>query len=162
MPGVRVVATVAGGGPDDLFPHIERFEDYPAIAHSVQATSVERDGDVATSRWEVIFRNGILKWTELDRIDAANHRIEFEQTEGDLSLFVGEWVVSAADGGSRIVFTAEFDLGMPTLASMLDPVAQRTLASNVRELIEAFARAAGAEEPSFVEEDAGTPVIGAA
>lgn len=159
MPGVKVVATVAGGSPDDLFTHLERFEDYPEIAHSVQATTVEREGDVAMSQWEVIFRNGILKWTERDRIDYQNHRIAFEQTEGDLALFEGEWVVSESDGGSRIVFTAEFDLGMPTLASMLDPVAERTLASNVRELVEAFARAAGAQEPSFVEEDAGTAAI---
>ena len=38
-------------------------------------------------------------------------------------------------GGSSITFRAEFDLGIPSLASIIDPVAQSTLRSNILRIL---------------------------
>lgn len=92
------------------------------------------------SDWEVNFRNGILKWQEIDRVDREARTMTFVQTEGDLAEFSGEWRVEADDDDATIIhFRAEFDLGIPSLATMLDPVAERALRSNISELITAFA-----------------------
>ncbi|HST55167.1 MAG TPA: SRPBCC family protein [Solirubrobacteraceae bacterium] len=155
MPYLKVEASIDGADVDELFAHIERFETYPDIADNVRAVTVsDRTQDTFTSCWEVNFRNGILKWEELDSIDRENHRITFSQLQGDLASFTGKWIVDAVDGGARVEFSGEFDLGIPSLASMLDPVAVRTLTSNVRELIEAFGVAAGTPVSSFTAQDA--------
>lgn len=91
------------------------------------------------SDWEVNFRNGILKWQEIDRIDRDARTMSFVQTEGDLNEFSGEWRVEETGDGAIVHFQAEFDLGIPSLATMLNPVAERALRSNISELITAFA-----------------------
>jgi ribosome-associated toxin RatA of RatAB toxin-antitoxin module len=149
MPHVTVVATVADCDPDELFEHVARFDSYADIAQSVRTVSVTGEGDDLVSTWEVDFRKGILKWQEEDSIDRPNRRITFDQTHGDLAVFVGNWSVTSTDEGARVEFNAEFDLGIPSLASMLDPAAARTLIKNARELIVAFARAAGDHEAHF-------------
>ena len=92
------------------------------------------------------FRNGILRWTEEDEIDARNATIAFNQISGDLAEFVGGWSVTPAGEGVAIRFTADFDLGIPSLAPMLDPVAEKAMRSNVHELIAAFAADAGGRQ----------------
>lgn len=65
--------------------------------------------------------------------------MHFTQVEGDLASFEGEWAVEETDDGVVIRFQADFDLGIPSLATMLNPVAERALRSNISELISAFA-----------------------
>jgi carbon monoxide dehydrogenase subunit G len=91
------------------------------------------------SDWEVNFRNGVLKWQEIDRVDREARTMTFVQTEGDLASFSGEWRVEADGDATTVYFRADFDLGIPSLATMLDPVAERALRSNISELISAFA-----------------------
>lgn len=108
-----------------------------------------QEAGTVRSEWEVNFRNGILKWEEEDTVDRGARRIEFEQVAGDLAAFSGHWAVEEQDSGASICFRADFDLGIPSLASMLDPVAERALRANIAELISAFAspRAALFNEP---------------
>ena len=138
MPLVRVDRTLPDVPADRLFAHVADFERYPLLTDTVRAVRIR--GTV--SDWEVNFRKGILRWTEEDTVDPASRTIGFRQIEGDLARFDGAWRISpTGDGGSHIVFEAEFDLGMPSLAEMLDPVAERALLANVGALVDAFARA---------------------
>ena len=152
MPKIEVLATIPNASPDAVFADVARFERYPTIAKNVIAVAVTGTGDKLASSWEVTFRKGVLKWVEDDAVDHATRRVAFTQTSGDLALFVGAWQVGAIDakGAVPIEFVAEFDLGIPSLASMLDPVAARTLSANARELIVAFAAAAGPALATFV------------
>jgi ribosome-associated toxin RatA of RatAB toxin-antitoxin module len=155
MPYLKVEALIDDADIDVLFSHIEQFEVYPDIADNVRSVSVgDRTKDTFTSCWEVNFRNGILKWEELDEIDRVNRTISFSQLQGDLASFAGQWIVDQLeDGVVRVEFSGEFDLGIPSLATMLDPVAVRTLTANVRELISAFSAAAGTPVTSFPSDD---------
>ena len=52
----------------------------------------------------------------------------FQQTEGDFDLFEGDWVISQSQGDEvRLTFNATFDFGVPSLESIIDPVAIRVL-----------------------------------
>lgn len=106
----------------------------------------DREGDTCISRWDVAFRGGILRWTESDVIDTENRVYTFEQIDGDLAVFRGSWTVKDLADGAHIVFEEAFDLGMPSLAAMLDPVAQRALQANIVELIDAFVTSTSAGE----------------
>jgi ribosome-associated toxin RatA of RatAB toxin-antitoxin module len=124
-----------------VYERLADFASYPGLAPSVLHVRVEHAPDDEQERrrclssWEVTFRDGILRWTEMDVFDPQQRRIAFEQTEGDIEIFRGAWAVAAHPEGSEVRFDAEFDLGLPGLADFLEPVAQRALEENVREIL---------------------------
>ena len=136
MPDVAVTAAVPGACPDTVFSAVADFASYAEHSDTVRDVVVTpaADGGVE-SAWEVNFRNGVLVWTERDVVDPAARRIDFEQVGGDFVVFTGAWTVEPDGDGSRVRFTASFDLGMPSLAPMVDPIAVRTLVDNVQAIL---------------------------
>jgi ribosome-associated toxin RatA of RatAB toxin-antitoxin module len=136
MPSVAVTAAVPGAAPDEVFEAVADFGSYAAHTDTVREVVVRpaADGGVE-SAWEVNFRSGVLAWTERDTVDTGARRIDFEQVDGDFVLFTGTWAVEPDGEGSVVRFTASFDLGMPSLAPMIDPIAVRTLVDNVQAIL---------------------------
>jgi ribosome-associated toxin RatA of RatAB toxin-antitoxin module len=133
MPTVTIDARSTSLGPDEVFRRISDFPRYAEYTEAVREVHIDRtDGDVVTSTWLVNFRNGVLRWTERDRIDAQRRTIDFEQLEGDFAEFTGSWQVQAAGEATALTFSADFDLGMPSLAAMIDPIAEQALRDNMR------------------------------
>ena len=87
------------------------------------------------SRWEVTFRAGLLRWTEEDTFDPGALSITFRQLEGDVAVFDGSWQCVDAAPGSEIVFSARLDMGIPSLADALEPIAVRTLIDNIVSIV---------------------------
>ena len=117
--------------PGDVYATLADFERYPELSDAVQHVAVTGVAENLTvSRWEVTFRAGLLRWTEEDTFDAGALRITFRQLEGDIALFDGSWTCLDAAEGSEIVFSARLDMGIPSLADALEPIAVRTLIDN--------------------------------
>ncbi|WP_327328172.1 aminotransferase class III-fold pyridoxal phosphate-dependent enzyme [Streptomyces sp. NBC_01210] len=72
-------------------------------------------------------------WTERDVFSPAELTLSFEQLSGDFETFEGSWRCEPAGtgAGTVVTFQATFDLGMPPLTAILDPVAESTLRNNV-------------------------------
>jgi Polyketide cyclase / dehydrase and lipid transport len=87
--------------------------------------------NVTVSAWEVTFRVGLLRWTEQDTFDPGALSITFRQLDGDIAVFDGSWQCVDATPGSEIVFSARLDMGIPSLADALEPIAVRTLSDNI-------------------------------
>ena len=87
------------------------------------------------STWEVTFRAGLLRWTEEDTFDPGALSITFRQLEGDAAVFDGSWKCAEAAQGSEIVFYARLDMGIPSLADALEPIAARTLIDNIVSIV---------------------------
>lgn len=129
---VTVTATASGRTAADLYPIICDFPAYADVTDAVLAVTEDDLGDGRTGcTWEVQFRRGVLKWSEEDRFDPTRHRVDFALIEGDLDGFVGHWQLDDEDGGCRISFACEFDMGIPTLAHVIEPIAEQTLRENV-------------------------------
>lgn len=133
MPQVTVEALVPAVDRHAAFEAARNFERYPELADAVREVVTE-DGGVST--WEVSFRDGILRWQERDSFDEEAGRIAFDLVDGDFKSFSGEWVVSEHPRGVRVRFAADFDLGIPSLAALIDPLAERTLYRNIASIIE--------------------------
>src|SRR6185436_13237345 len=88
----------------------------------------------ARSSWVVEFRSGLLRWTEEDWFRRDQLRLDFRQTEGDFEEFYGGWVIETVPNGVRTALIADFDFGVPSLASIVEPVADRVL-TEVTQLI---------------------------
>lgn len=120
----------------DAYTALCDFDRYVVLTDAVREVRVHgmRDG-LLHSDWEVNFRNGILRWSEVDRFDDDAMRIEFTQIDGDFDHFSGSWHV--LDGDVIVVrFEGHFDMGIPSLAQIIDPIAERTLAENIAQIIE--------------------------
>ncbi len=135
MPDVAVTAAVPRACPDAVFSAVADFASYARHTDAVRRVVVTAVGGGVESAWEVNFRTGVLAWTERDIVDPGARRIDFEQVDGDFVLFTGAWAVEPDGDGATVRFTASFDLGMPSLAPMIDPIAVRTLAENVRAIL---------------------------
>lgn len=125
-------------GPQEAYALVRDFARYPELVESVRAVTVHppADGGPTRSDWEVDFRSGVLTWSEEDVFDDDRLTITFRQTEGDFEEFTGQWEVtgSGADG-CRVRFTAKFDFGLPSLAGIIDPVAERVLQESVARIL---------------------------
>lgn len=122
--------------PDHVFDVLQDFESYPRLTPAVREVHIlDRTPEVITSRWAVNFRGGVLQWVERDLIDPVARTIAFDQLEGDFHRFSGVWTVSAQGDRTVVEFSSEFDLGMATLAQILNPVAMRALQENISLLL---------------------------
>lgn len=137
MRHAEVHAFVQDADRDEVFDRLADFDGYAALADVVRSVRVE-PGDPVRSTWEVYFRNGILEWTEVDWLRRSEGRIDFEQSEGDFEDFSGHWQLSTVPGGVEVTFAVDFDFGMPSLASIIDPVAERVLTDTLESIIGAL------------------------
>ncbi|MFF2554892.1 type II toxin-antitoxin system RatA family toxin [Nocardia sp. NPDC058058] len=114
------------------YSRISDFARYPEFTDTVVSVEVGSvDVERVESTWTVKFRRGLLRWTEVDTFDPEQGVIDFEQTSGDFAEFNGSWRVRAHGSGTAVNFTARFDLGMPSLSEILDPVAESALRENI-------------------------------
>jgi uncharacterized membrane protein len=136
MRSVTILIDVPGRTADTVYDALADFERYPDLADAVRSVTVVRTGEnVTRSKWEVAFRAGLLRWSEEDRFDPAARTIEFHQLEGDVALFEGTWRCLDHPGGARIAFDARLDMGIPSLADALEPIAARTLVENTVSIV---------------------------
>lgn len=116
------------------------FDCYIRLTDAVRDVRVQyMDDGLLQSDWEVNFRSGILRWSEIDRFDDVAKRIDFSQVEGDFEHFSGSWQVLDEDA-TIVRFDGRFDMGIPSLAQIIDPIAERTLIENIERIIEGLFR----------------------
>jgi ribosome-associated toxin RatA of RatAB toxin-antitoxin module len=132
MRTVRLRLHVPHKSANEVYATLADFERYPELSDAVQSVAVTRVSENLTvSRWDVTFRAGLLRWTEEDTFDPSALSITFRQLEGDIALFDGTWQCTDAAPGSEIVFSARLDMGIPSLADALEPIAVRTMTDNI-------------------------------
>jgi ribosome-associated toxin RatA of RatAB toxin-antitoxin module len=136
MRTVRLRLNVPHKPASDVYQTLADFERYPELSDAVRSVAVtEVSGNLAVSQWEVTFRAGLLRWTEEDTFDPETLSITFRQLEGDVAVFDGSWQCADTAQGSEIVFSARLDMGIPSLADALEPIAARTLIDNIVSIV---------------------------
>jgi len=136
MRTIRLRLHVPDTSASDVYATLANFERYPTLCEAVQKVAVtERSGNRTVSQWEVTFRAGLLCWTEEDTFDPGALTIAFHQLEGDVAVFDGTWQCVDAAQGSEVLFSADLDLGIPSLADALEPIAARTLIANIVSIV---------------------------
>lgn len=125
---------------EEVFETVPRWERYPELAPHVRATEVHSTlpEPIGSSSWELNFRSGLLRWTEDDVFDRDRLQIRFEQTDGDFDSFTGVWTLTQKGPDVAIDFAADFDFGIPSLASILDPIAERVIRETIAWAVTGF------------------------
>jgi ribosome-associated toxin RatA of RatAB toxin-antitoxin module len=128
MRHVEIELPVPGRTAAEVYTILCTFERYPEHTGAVRSVRIAHAGDGRLwSSWEVGFRGAILRWTEADSFDRSGYAIRFRRTQGDLDHFVGAWEVVGTPQGCLVRFAADFDLGVPALSALLEPIAARAL-----------------------------------
>ncbi|MGC9379414.1 aromatase/cyclase [Streptomyces sp. MH13] len=143
MRHVVLHALADGLAPTDVYRRITDFRRYPEYSDTFREVHVEPplpDG-TTVSDWTVEFRGGLMRWRERDTYSPETCSLAFEQLSGDFQTFEGSWRCEPGDGGTLVVFTAAFDLGIPSLAEILDPVAESTVRTNITRVLRGLADA---------------------
>ncbi|MEV1010470.1 SRPBCC family protein [Streptomyces sp. NPDC049881] len=140
MPRVEVDLPIAAP-PAAAWAAVVDVEAYPACMESVEEVAVVARPDARhrTTSWSVRLQGSVLRWTEDEVIDAPARRFDFRQVSGDLGAFAGHWAVSPGPGaGSTVSLHVDFDIGIPLLADMLNPVAADALRENAAQMLDAL------------------------
>ena len=134
MPDVNIRAVVRGREPDEVLAAATDFAKWPEMSDAVVSVRVDPGEGESTSYWEVLFREGILKWSQRDQ-DVADTRRAFELIEGDPLVWHGAWSAEASGGDTHVRLDAEFDLGMPSLSHVLDPMGVEAIEDAVQSVM---------------------------
>jgi ribosome-associated toxin RatA of RatAB toxin-antitoxin module len=150
MPQIEVRLTIHAP-LEEVWSAVKDVQTYPTYMRNVQEVTVLPDGDGETgedgarmSAWRVWLKGSVLEWIEREVIDEVDHTVAFEQVEGDLDVFTGHWrVEEAMPGEVEVELIVSFEIGIPLLADMLNPVAATALRDNSEEMLREIERRVG-------------------
>ena len=138
MPYVEVSLPVSCG-PEVIYPILKDMEKYPTFMADLKSVEViERGENTTVSRWVSNVDGRIIRWTERDTFDDANMHISYEQIEGDLKRFAGEWILTPISEGTEIKLTVDFEFGIPMIAGLLNPILKKKVRSNSESMLNAI------------------------
>lgn len=136
MRTVVIETLVPAADAGTVFARICDFEGYAEHTDAVREVTVTSSADgLLDSEWSVNFRNGVMCWSERDHIDHDAQTITFTQLDGDFETFEGEWAVETTGADVTVRFAARFDLGIPSLAAIIDPIAEQALRDNLHAIL---------------------------
>lgn len=136
MPTIESSRTFDGISVDIIWDILRRFDLYPQfMEHVVSVDITVNEPAYKESSWVVLFNGNELRWCERDHIDDKQRMIRFEQIEGDLSVWEGSFRVEAHP--TRATYSVTFDLGVPALAGLLNPLGERAVRTNCEQILEA-------------------------
>ncbi|GAA2279062.1 hypothetical protein GCM10010415_54280 [Streptomyces atrovirens] len=142
MPHVEVNLPIKAPAAE-AWTAVTRLEDYAAYMENVESVTVigETDTGARTSEWSVLLKGSVLEWVEVDTLDHDARVMSFDQVSGDLDVFNGYWrVEDTGEGTSVVTFVVDFEIGIPLLADMLNPVATKALRENAEHMLHAIER----------------------
>jgi ribosome-associated toxin RatA of RatAB toxin-antitoxin module len=150
MPVVRVEETLQSN-IEDVWKTLRDVERYPALMEPVRSLRVFERGPSATiSDWEVVLRGSILKWRERAEFFPDEYRIQYNQLEGDLEWMKGFWKLRALSATmTEAILEIDFEIGIPILQDMLNPIAERALSYNARLMLRSLNTSTCSEELIF-------------
>jgi coenzyme Q-binding protein COQ10 len=124
----------------ELAKQQERFPEFMPDVESI--TVLERRPSGTLTRWKTLVEEAPIEWTEDDRFDDENLRIDYKLLEGDLDKFEGSWSFTETDGKTHVVLGVDYDFGVPTLAELIGPTLERKVRENSEMMLAALKREA--------------------
>jgi ribosome-associated toxin RatA of RatAB toxin-antitoxin module len=147
MPTVRTAVEIPGVTAEHVWNVVSEYERYPAVMANVLSVAfLERTEHRTVSAWRVLLEGTELTWEENDTFEPP-YRIRFEQIDGDLDLLRGGWELTETGHGVRVELSLEFDIGIPSLADVLNPIGVRAIEANAHSMLTAIGEQVSMLEP---------------
>jgi len=138
MPYVEVTMPVMCDR-QDIYPILKEMEKYPDFMEDLISVQVlERKENTTVTKWVSNVDGRTITWTELDVFDDERLHISYQQLEGDLKKFEGEWLLTSIPGGTEIKLTVDFEFGIPMIAGLLNPILKKKVRDNSMNMLKAI------------------------
>jgi ribosome-associated toxin RatA of RatAB toxin-antitoxin module len=135
MPLVQTNVQIVGVPRQVIWDTLIDFEAYPSFMDDVVSVEyIRRDSSSAESAWSVLLNGSELRWIERDDFRRLE-RIDFVQIEGDIEIWQGFWEICDAADGFDVRLQVEFDIGIPSLSDILNPIGARAIKANCRRML---------------------------
>lgn len=146
MPTVEV-SEVLPAPAERIWDLINDVESHPQLMEHVRSVDVlERSPTHRRTAWEVELKGCVVRWTEHEDMDRERWHIDYHQLEGDMGQFEGYWQLEPlSDESCRVTLTVVFDVGLPMLGEMIDPIAERAIRDNSLSMLHSLATHAAVE-----------------
>ncbi|MCL4439326.1 MAG: aromatase/cyclase [Firmicutes bacterium] len=132
---------LARGDAREAYEIAKNMEEYPKFMENLEnLTVVERGEGYTITDWLAKVDGRDFKWQERDVFDDENLTITYKQTAGDLKKFEGQWTFDKEEDGTKITLTVDFEMGIPVLAGLLNPILKKKVKSNSDAMLEAIKR----------------------
>ena len=138
MPYIECTVIVRGDARE-AYEMAKKMEDYPQFMENVNSVKIIENGPGYTiTDWDTNVDGKQFKWQEKDTFDDQNLSIKYKQTTGDLKKFEGEWRFEREEGGTRITLTVDFEMGIPMVSGLLNPILKKKVKTNSEAMLEAI------------------------
>lgn len=140
MPYIECTVLVKGDA-GQAYELAKKMEDYPIFMENLDSVKVVERGEGYTiTDWVAKVDGRKFQWQEKDVFDDEGRVITYKQTTGDLKKFEGQWTFEEDQEGTRITLTVDFEMGIPMIAAMLNPILKKKVKSNSDAMLEAIKR----------------------
>jgi len=135
MRHVEIHAFIPNEKATRVFDVLADFKLYERLVDVVHSVDVTHQNEITHSSWVVEFGIGFLRWVEEDWFRRDELQLDFNQLEGDFDEFYGGWKFRPENEGVRASLIVDFDFGVPSLASIVEPVAERVLTDVTKQIL---------------------------
>ena len=139
MPQVEVTE-VMNAPIQRVWEAINDVESYPRLMDHVHSLSVvEEAADHRLVAWDVEIKGCRMRWVEREEAHPEQYRLDYRAVEGDVAEFSGYWQLEAlGETTTRATVLVNFEIGIPLLSDMLNPVAKRAIEDNSRRMLQSI------------------------
>jgi len=138
MPKVETKIFIEDVDDKVVWDILVNFEAYPRIMTDVLSVGCFNKNDTGfDSEWRVLLNGSELSWIERDDV-IPNRKIVFNQIEGDLENWEGYYEIVQEECGVWVTLVVYFDLGIPSLEEILNPIGINAIRSNSLQILNAI------------------------
>lgn len=145
MPIVQAIVEIEAP-LETVFDIARDIEAFPEFMPDVQEVEVLERGDDGrqVSRWVGVVKEfkRTITWTEEDYWDEVSHVCTFKQTEGDFSVYQGEWRFMEGEGVTRVELELEYEYDVPLIGALIKNLLKKKMQENCDNMLAAIKVAA--------------------
>ncbi|GAB6098625.1 type II toxin-antitoxin system RatA family toxin [Halanaerocella petrolearia] len=138
MPKV-VEEIIVKGNIEQAYQLAKDMESYPEFMEDVISVKVlEREENSTITSWKTEVDGRQISWREKDLFNDDEYQIIYQQLDGDLKKFDGEWSLETTKQGVKITLIVDFEFGVAMLAPLLNPILKKKVRLNSKNMLEAI------------------------
>lgn len=120
---------------------ITRVNEFPEYMPNVKEVSViEKRHNVMKTKWRVQVDGVPISWTEEDRLAFDDNAIYFNEIEGDLEEFKGQWSFADHPEGTEVIVNVFLKVGIPAIKDFADAYIQKLVTRNFEAILDSLER----------------------
>jgi len=144
MPNIRSEITIAAP-LERVYALAKDIECFPEFMEDVEEVEIlERTPERQVSRWVGAVKelHRLVKWTEEDFWDDAEHVCLFRQLEGDFTSYEGRWEFAEQEGGTRVLLLIDYEYNVPLIGALIQKLLLKKMQANTDAMLAAIKREA--------------------